>query len=267
MHYPDLSRCAYCYQGLNVRADDEMVEYSEFDYWVFYAIEDLICHLNEWDNVATVDALTKFLRQAISHYANGIGTTFCKQIGLSSWAIKGWLNKGEKPSLPQLLSVCYGLDMFLSDVFLNETQAYEFSGRVLRKLPEKMLDRAERPLLVAAQRIELLETLTKFAEDRNEHRPLSEIAKLLNFTGSCLRYWFPEQCARISSKHADYKRISGIINQESSVNKVKLIVDELKASGVYVSNRKVNNRLLLEGKTLAKPVLYKAFKTMLGNKS
>lgn len=260
MHYPDLSRCAYCYQGLNVRVANEEVEFTEFDYWIFNALEDLVSNLSTLRQVASANKFSDFIRVVVKDYLKTNGASFCKQIGLNSWAIKGWLNKGEKPSLPQLLSVCYGMDILPSSIFLQGTAQLESGAPILRMLPDKIMSRAERPLLTTSQKKVLHHALKHYAEDLNDTRPLSEIASELDYSASCLRYWFPQPCEQISAKHAEHKRVAGSANRQVGIDMVEAIVNELVANGEYVSNRKVNNRLLLNGKTLAKPVLYQAFK-------
>lgn len=261
MRFPDLSRCAYCYQCLNVRVEEDLIECTEFDYWVFYAIEDLTNCLPGLDQRASKDIFMGFINEVMRFHKIS-SASFCKQIGLNSWALKGWLNKGEKPSLPQLLSVCYGLNILPSSIFLEEMAQFKTSKLSLRKLPDKILDRAERPLLTLSQKKVLLRALKQYAEDENESRPLSEIATSLNHRASCLRYWFPKLCDHISAKHVEKKRLAGSLNQQISIDMIEAIVSELKANGEYVSNRKVNNRLLQQGKTLAKPILYMSFKAI-----
>ena len=102
--------------------------------------------------------------------------------------------------------------------------------------------------------------MTQYAEDPNEHRTLSFIAGTLGYSASCLRYWFPKQCDRISAKHSEKKRFESAENQEASIKMLEVIVNDIKSSGECLSNRKVNDRLLHYGKTLAKPFLYKAYK-------
>lgn len=259
--YPDLSRCAYCYQGLNVRVG-ENVEFSEFDYWVFAAAEDLIEHLDKLGQLASSDNFIMFLKKAIRHYSEGNRSKFCKSIGLNSCAMTGWLTKNEKPSLPQFLTICYGIDTLPSEMFLVPWNKV-FIHQALRRIPEKIVDRAERPLLTSSQKAELYNLIKAVAADVNDHRPLVDIAKQLNHSSSCLKYWFPVECIRISEKYAAHKKETGIQNTQAAINKVSMIVDKLRERGEYVSNRKVNNHLLKEGKSLAKPALYKAFKSKL----
>lgn len=260
MRFPDLSRCAYCYKGLNVRVAEEDVEFTGFDCWIFNALEDLVSNISALDQVASANSFSDFIRRVIKDCLKTNGASFCKQIGLNSWAIKGWLNKGEKPSLPQLLSVCYGMDILPSWIFLQGTSQFESDGCGLRKLPSAIMTRAERPLLTVSQKKVLNHAMKHYAEDLNHIRPLSEVADELDYSASCLRYWFPKFCDQISAKHAEHKRVAGSANQQAGIDMVEAIVNEFKANGEYISNRKVNNRLLQRGKTLAKPVLYQMFK-------
>lgn len=256
--YPDLSRCAYCYQGLNIRKLGETVQLSEFDYWVLAVIEDLIGNLDQLGQIASAEYFVAFLIKAINHYAGGNRAKFCKVIGLNSWAMKGWLTKNEKPSLPQLLTICYGIDVLPSKLFLNPWDEV-FTGHTLRHIPEKIAVRAERPLLVDNQIAELNKLITAIANNETDHRPLAVIAKQLGQTLSCLKYWFPTECAKISGKYAAHKKHTGIQNAQAAVTTILTIINDLKQKGECVSNRKVNNRLLKVGMSLAKPALYKTF--------
>jgi hypothetical protein len=154
------------------------------------------------------------------------------------------------------------MDVLPSEIFLKGESLFKDSQLSLRELPDKIVNRAERPLLKPSQKKVLQHALQQCVHDQNDHRPLSQIASSVYQSPSCLRYWFPKECDQISAKHAEHKRNSGATNQQASIAMVEAIVNELKLNGEYVSNRKVNDRLLQQGKTLAKPVLYRAFKLL-----
>lgn len=257
--YPDLSRCAYCYQGLNVRKQDENFEFTELDYWIFTAIEELIVNLNRFGQVISADAFRLFINSAVNHFSKGNQSVFCKSIGLNSWAVKGWLRNNEKPSLPQLLTICYGINVLPSEMLLKPLSEV-FTHQALRHIPEKVVDRAERPLLKGSQISELNISISAIANDEADHRSLAVVAKHLGQRVTCLRYWFPTESAKISNKFAAHKKEIGAQNTQAAIETVSNIVEKLRERGECVSNRKVNNHLLKQGMSLAKPVLYGAFK-------
>lgn len=260
--YPDLSRCAYCYQGLNVRKPGEDFEFTEFDYWVFTALEDLIANLNRFGQVVAANTFVTFIKCAVEHFSKGNQSAFCKSIGLNSWAVKGWLRNNEKPSLPQLLAICYGMDTLPSEIFLKPWDEV-FTHQALRRIPEKIVDRAERPLLKDGQLTELKHSITAIANDETDYRPLAIVARQLGHRSTCLKYWFPIESAKISKKFAANKKAIGLKNAQAAIAAVSNIVEEIRGRGEYVSNRKVNDRLLRKGMSLAKPILFRAFKSEL----
>lgn len=262
--YPDLSRCAYCYQGLNVRRPDENLEFTEFDYWVFAAIEDLIANLNRFGQVVSANTFRSFIKSAVEYFSKGNQSDFCKSIGLNSWAVKGWLRNNEKPSLPQLLTICYCINVLPSEMFLKPLSEV-FTHQALRHLPEKIVDRAKRPQLTGSQIAELNVSISYIANDETDYRPLAAVSKQLGQRVTCLRYWFPVESTRISQKFATHKKEIGIQNIQAAVVVVSNFVEELRERGEYVSNRKVNNHLLKQGMSLAKPVLFNTFKSKLRN--
>ena len=262
--YPDLSRCAYCYQGLNLRKRSQCLEFSEFDYWVFAALENLIVHLNRFGQVVAANTFAILIKSAVEHFSKGNQSAFCKSIGLNSWAVKGWLRNNEKPSLPQLLTICYGIDTLPSEIFLKPWDEV-FTHQALRRIPEKIVDRAERPLLKDGQLTELKHSITAIANDEMDYRPLAIVARQLGHRLTCLKYWFPTESAKISKKFAINTKAIGLKNAQAAIAAVSNIVEEIRGRGEYVSNRKVNDRLLRKGMSLAKPILFRAFKSELKN--
>jgi hypothetical protein len=252
------------YQGLHVRKPGKNHDFSEFDYWVFAAMEDLIGNLNRYGQDVSTSTFANFINSAIGHFSNGNQSAFCKSIGLNSWAVKGWLRNNEKPSLPQFLTICYGIDASPSDL-VTKPGIEAFTHQILRCIPEKIMVRAERPMLSDRVITELSKLITAVANDETDHRPLAMIAKQLGHRVTCLKYWFPTQSALISKRFAIHKKGIGIQNTQAAINAVSNIVEQLQSRGEYVSNRKVNNHLLKQGMSLAKPVLFKAFKLKLSN--
>jgi hypothetical protein len=133
----------------------------------------------------------------------------------------------------------------------------------LRRTPEKIIDRAERPLLTNSQIANLQISIMTIANSETDNRPLADVAKKLEQKSSCLKYWFPMECALISKKFATQKKEIGLKNAQAGIDAVSNIIEELQKRNEYVSNRKVNNHLLKQGMSLARPALFNAFKSKL----
>jgi hypothetical protein len=165
-----------------------------------------------------------------------------------------------------LLTICYGIKALPSEIFLKSWNEV-FTHQALRHIPEKVVDRAERPMLTDSQIAELNISISAIANDEEDYRPLAAVSKQLGQRVTCLRYWFPIESARISQKFATHKKEIGTQNIQAAVEEVSNFVEELRERGEYVSNRKVNNHLLKQGMSLAKPVLFNTFKSKLRNRN
>jgi hypothetical protein len=125
---------------LNVRRPDENLEFTELDCWVFAAIEDFIANLNRFGQVVSANTFRSFISSAVEYFSNGNQSAFCKSIGINSWAVKGWLRNNEKPSLPQLLTICYGIKALPSEIFLKSWNEV-FTHQALRHMDFTRFDR------------------------------------------------------------------------------------------------------------------------------
>lgn len=115
--YPDLGRCDHCGGMLANSAQQESS--SRLDRWVSKAISDIVQHLSALDGAATASRFVAFMKLAVVHFSDGNRAEFCERIGMRPWALTGWLSGGERPTLPQLLSVCYGLGYYAEQAHLR----------------------------------------------------------------------------------------------------------------------------------------------------
>jgi hypothetical protein len=241
--YPDWGRCDHC--GRTLGGGDVEKTGGEPDHWMSKAIVDLVQHLEELEGLATAERFVVVLRAAVAYLADGNRAKFCKNIGLPYWAMTGWMVHGEKPTLPQLLSVAYGLSVMPSELLLRESEVLVTSveGK-LRAVPGKFIARQERPLLNISERKRLLEMLSKIVSDVEDVRSLADIATSLGLTTSCMRYWFAEECAAILNKHSAAKKLRSAEKASSAREIVKDVVRSIRARGEYPSRRKVNGVLV-----------------------
>lgn len=241
--YPDWGRCDHCGWTLG---DSEVEKTPEkLDRWTSKAITDLVQHLEALDGQATSERFVAVLREAVACLADGKRTRFCKLIGLPYWAMTGWMVHCEKPTLPQLLSVAYGLDVMPSELFLQESGVLLALGEgKVRVVPQKLFSRQERPLLNLGERKRLAEILNGIVSDVDDVRPLADIAKSQGLTTSCMRYWFAEECAAILSKHRASKKLRSVEKASSVREIVREVVRSIRSRGEYPSRRKVNSALV-----------------------
>lgn len=256
--YPDLGRCDYC--GGTLADGEQHVSSSRLDCWVSKAIADIVQRLPDLDGIATASRFAAFMKLAVERFADGNRAKFCERVGMPRWALTGWLSGGERPTLPQLLSVCYGLRVMPSRLILSEPEYLLPSMQDnLRPIPEKLFGRVERPLLGVRAKRKLVKELGEIINNPEDVRSLPDVAKSLGLTRSCFKYWFPEEYASIQDKRVAASRRRVAIRAESERDAVLSAVRLVRERGEYPARRKVNTELLKQKMSLVRPELLRVY--------
>ncbi|MCL4470282.1 MAG: TniQ family protein [Gammaproteobacteria bacterium] len=256
--YPDLGRCDHC--GGMLANSEQQKSSSRLDLWASKAITNIVQHLPALDGIATVSRFVAFLKAAVARFSDGNRAEFCERIGMPPWALKGWLSDGERPTLPQLLSVCYGLGIMPSKLFLEPEDILPSMRDSLRPVPEKLFGRAERPMLSVRARRKLAKDLDAIINNPEDVRSLPVVVKSLGFTQFCLKYWFPVAYASIQDKHESARKLRMAIRAQSERDAVVSVVRLMRERGEYPSRRKVNTELLKQKMSLIRPELMQIYR-------
>lgn len=252
--YPDLGRCDHC--GGMLTDGERLISTSRLDRWVSKAIADIVQHLPMFDETVTANRCVTVMKLVVERFANGNRAKFCERIALRRWTLTRWLSGGERPTLPQFLSVCYGLRIMPSKLLLSEPTDLVLSMQDnLRPVPEKLFGRRERPLLGIQQRRKLIQELAGIINDPDDVRSLPQVARSLGLTRSCMKYWFPEEYVSMQDKHIAANRKRMAIRMESQRDAVVAAVQKVRARGEYPARRKVNEELLKQKMSLIRPEL------------
>lgn len=256
--YPDLGHCAYCGTDLAVRQGPMVrVLVTEMDTWIAESLADLAARLPELDGVADRERFMAFLRLAIAKRTDGNRAGFCKQMGLPPWTVKNWLLRGERPSLPQILAIACGMALRPASMFLSEPMP---SVKVVDSLTTKVRARARPPRPAASGRSRIRRVFVRAIDDPIDTRSMAEHARSLGLSCSCLRYWFPNECAALRSKHAAAKRQAVEERRAAERHIVEKVVWEIVERGVYPGRRKVNEALGPYRISLAQPDMTEAYR-------
>lgn len=257
--YPNLGICDYCRGALGECPPDD--EVLPIDRWVADAIGEMVARNAEVGFSPDAEKFLNFLGVQVDSLAEGNRAAFCRAIGLAEHAMKGWFNKGERPSMTQFLSICCGTQTMSSAVFTPASPKYA-QPLGLRKLPNKLKIRKPRPRPIPTQRVEIERTLARKLEAHGAD-PVSTIAAELGVGVGCLRYWFPEQCANLSRRHRVASKVRSVERQGAQCRRLEEIVREIVSDGHYPSRRRVNSHLHKESMSLAQPHLGEAMRLVL----
>lgn len=259
-NYPDLGLCAHCKSPL---WDGSMIAHdpAPADLWLANAAGDLIKHLADIENVDTLGNFIAFLNTMIQAHADGNRAAFCRKIGLPKWALTGWMTHGRRPSLPQMLSVCHGLGMMPSRIFLGAEDGRAVA--VPANQSSKFFVRKERPNLDAEERRKINAELSRILSKQVSPIPLAEVARSFGLTRSCLSYWFPKECAEVTKLHSSFQRKLRRRRYREQHDYVDRVVIKLIKEGLYPGRKQVDTILRTQGISLMRKDLFDAYQRSL----
>lgn len=255
--YPDPGYCRHCRSWLGHQARPQDV--SDFHVWVARAIVDIIASGSNQSVDLSLDVFRRFLVEQISRQTGGNRTAFCRAVGLGDFAVSGWINKQQRPSLVQFLTLCRGLQVLPTEVF---AECPAESGPAYRHTPSaRLLDREPCPRPPFARR----QAWKQFIEAElasGSPRCVNQLAKSLGVSSTCLRYWFPVLCKALSDQSRKAARERSSLRQRKEVAVLEDIVAATRLNGGVVSRRKVDQLLREKGLTISRPHLRKALNGM-----
>jgi len=265
--YPDQAVCHHCLRSLiHLRPPDAGAESSvgsQFEIWVANALGNMLA---QHDNPAFAPSAEHFrsaVQSMVDSVAGGNRAAFCRSVGFNRYALKGWLTKGERPSITQFLALSYAAQMQPADLVSIEVSVHEAQGNFLR-VAGKLKIRHQCHTVAKNRRNELRSSLQ--AQSQAEPpQPISVIAQNLGLTAHYLRYWFPEICAQLTLRHKRAIRRRSAERMETQCRRVQEIVRAFRDGNRYPSRRKVDAILRKEGASLGKRDLFKAYRAELTN--
>jgi len=258
--YPDLARCEYCRRSFSMMAaEDGFDRHRQIDalaLWVAHAVGDVLKLHTDPALLPHLSDFYLFIKDRVDRLAGGNRAEFCKALGLQSRALNGWLGKGQRPSITQLLTVCYGVKVMPSEIFSNSTLSAPPSPMVAPVAKLKL--RRQCPRLAPLRRQEIaLQLRDRLVID--DGRPVAAIAEELGVPARFLRYWFPEISSRLTCQYKLAIQVHSATYQAAQCCRVQQIVESLVARDVYPSCRQVNAVLRREGMSLLQSHLQQAY--------
>lgn len=232
--YPDLGICSHCHRPLgDVRAPQEI---SGFQRWIAEAVGGMVERHPMERFSPSLHRFRQFLIEQVAAHTDGNRAAFCRALGLNEFAISGWLNKGERPSMTQFLTICYGTRTMPVELFDDSQSPTEISS--LCSPLEKIRNRRACPRLDPARQADMQKTLGNILT-KGTGQSVSAIANEVGVGRGYLRYWFPDLCKLLSLQSqavAQRKSENRRKQQEYSVRKT---IRRIAESGGQISYRQV----------------------------
>lgn len=263
--YPDQAVCHHCLRSLiHLRPADagaEATSVSQFEIWVANALGDMLAQHGDPAFVPSADQFRTAVLVLVESRSGGNRAAFCRSIGFNRYALKGWLAQGERPAITQFLALSYAVQVPPIDLVSTGVSPACGQNDILR-VPGKLKIRQRCPRISKHRHLELRCWLQDQLQAELP-QPISVIAESLGLTAQYLRYWFPEMCAQLGSRHKKSVRRKSTKRTETQCRRVQEIVRGFRDGNRYPSRRKVDKFLREEGASLGNRILFKAYQAAL----
>jgi hypothetical protein len=244
--YPDLAVCDYCSQILTSERSAESCDTS--DVWMARAIADMIVQQPVLEPSLTAESFRNSVRKHVVAATDGNRAAYCRKLGINVRGLNGWLTKGERPSMAQFLTFCYGTGILPTALFSATSSPH--TATLQQALHRKIKPRGSCRRLPLSERLHIEKHL-RACLGRENPPPVSVIADEIGLRPGFLRYWFRDLCTQISEryKRAVLDRSTAYRARQCAI--VEQIIAEVRLMGRYPSRRLVNQRLRSHGMALA----------------
>lgn len=254
--YPSVCHCSHCGSWLGQDANQDRPSANEL--WISAAIEDIVLNLRSLEKTATLDNLLRTAEIAAQRNTSGKRRAFCRTIGIERSAFGKWLT-GHRPSIHRWLALAYALDTQPSSLLLHPYQDIEPPLEGLRKVPDFLCIHRSKVALSEIERKQIEDVLREIADDANDHRSLSSIAKRFDWDAAGLRRLAPEPCNVIRDKYVIHRKLAGERNHANHRETLLRIFDELVQSGEYPGGQRLKRMLAQKSMVLIPRYLKTAY--------
>lgn len=256
----DASVCSHCRGSLAVRrvgnaSGTSPVELTRFDGYERILEEMVVAHTRP-STAMTRELFCATLTRIVASDFEGSRIKLCREMGWNKWAINRWLDRGERISLPKLLQLSSRFDMPIIDLCSESGRGGPLPSN--RAAP-RITSRARRPQLTQHQHQRYLDDLAAKISAEVPPSSLREAGATYGLTRSALRYWFPDQCKRISERGASARHEAA---QRANRDRAKLIAESVRAliqAGVRPTRRRIDQEIKAYGLALARPAVFHAY--------
>jgi hypothetical protein len=263
--YPSVVHCNSCDRSL--LASPPEIEPSQssapnqFELWCANSLADLVGRRAELGAHGRMVAFRRNVADIVRRLSPGNKKGLCESVGLQAYALNGWLNKDERPSMSVLLRFCFGVSTEVADMFVPDAANRVSEPKVVTCVLD---ERCARPMLGFEQRKHMERLLEVIVNDMTDCRPLGLVATQLGLRRSAMKYWFRQQCREIVKKNRSFESRRQEVRYRGDHELLHAIVQSLRAKEVNPSRRRVDAELRKNGLALARPDLFLAFEKLRG---
>ncbi|MDO8773408.1 MAG: hypothetical protein Q7K57_32810 [Burkholderiaceae bacterium] len=218
-----------------------------FDEWCALALVDMVQSSAELRSDGSLHHLRTNVESIVERFARGNRKELCEALGLQIYALNGWANKRERPSMAVLLRLCHGIGLQPARIFLPG--AVDHARRIcpVNSAPSK---RQCRPMLGHRQREIICAQLELILRDPTDHCGLAAVASQVGLSRHALKHLFPLQSKDIVRKNRACEARRLEVRYREDHDFLRAVVQSLCARGIHPGRRRVNAALSSQRLTL-----------------
>lgn len=261
--YPSLMHCNACRRPLLAEIPqneaEEPASFTNYELWCADSLVGLIGRRGELQTRGSLVTFRENIAGIVSRLSPGNRKGLCESIGLQAYALNGWLNKDERPSLSVLLRFGYGVSVDIAELFLPD--AVKLVSQPKGLLPAET-DRNARPMLGFQQQQNMKKLLDVIIVDPTDNRALVKVADQLGLSRSALKYWFGAECRAIVCKNRNSESLRLRMKYRKDHDLLRSIVQLLRSRDLQPTRRRVDRELRKNGLSLMRPDIFIAYQEL-----
>jgi transcriptional regulator with XRE-family HTH domain len=224
--------------------------------WNHRACVDLLEHLHALDGARSLENFRRVLQLAIMVLCDGNRAEFCRQVGLSIYAL-GKIMRGEDlPAFETILRFGFALDLLPSQLLLKEFRPTVDQLQLVRQVVTNSQPCAERS--ADSEEKILLDFLSEDIPP-----PVSHIASHLELTRAGLKYRYPALYTAIVDKRRRRRSENAQVRAQERDEFLRTFMRKVVAQGIYPGKDMVESALRERGWSLLRQELKRGYYELL----
>jgi hypothetical protein len=217
-------------------------EELEWQKWVVEAVSELLAAAPFMSKQPRYEIFAEAVTEQLNNNFGGNVSALARRLHVSRRTIKDWVKGIQVPQIDSLLRFCYLAHVSLLCLLAKGATGVDPAGtgttasQELKKKPKKHYRIFHGEQVRLALESELL-------TENYPPRPMSVVAKRLNFDHSFLCKHFPDLCRAISARYQAYRKKQRDERKQRILDEVRQVTYRVHKQGLYPSQERV--RLLL----------------------
>jgi hypothetical protein len=255
--WPDVAFCDTCREPLFDVAikkghDGERQPPNQWQNWNQRACFDLLEHLHAFQGEQNLENVRNILQKAIMILCDGNRAEFCRQVGLSIYALGKIMRGHDLPAFESVLRFGFALDLLPSKLLLKEFQPAIEHLQLVRRIVTNSQSRSDRSPALDEQ------TLLDFLSD-DIPPPASHIASHLDLTRAGLKYRYTALYTAIVGKRRERLADNAQMRSREREEFLRTFVRKITAQGIYPGKDMVESALRERGWSLLRTELRRSY--------